>query len=169
LSKEIALTAINQNTIAIGTLPRVRETLEGGTHVAADLTGLLSQKESAVASFALRAPGVISKWLPLDNDQLGKSLNSIQMVSGSLDVAAAGTTLQLMARLRTAEQAQDLKDTVDGLQMVGKAFLGKAKRTDQQVYSRMLNNAKVLLRGNELAIDLTVPQSDIDILIAGIK
>ena len=83
--------------------------------------------------------------------------------------AAAGTTLQLMARLRTAEQAQDLKDTVDGLQMVGKAILGKAKRTDQQVYSRMLNNAKVLLRGNELAIDLTVPQSDIDILIAGIK
>jgi hypothetical protein len=169
LSKEIAVADIDNNTVAIGTLDRVRETLEGRTHVAADLTGLLSQKETAVSSFSARSPGGMSKWLPLENDHLGTNLNAIQVVAGSLDVAAAGTTLQLMARTKTAEQAQGLKETLDGLQMVGKAFLSKAKRTDQQVYSRMLNNAKLGLHLNELTLELMVPQSDIDILVAQIK
>jgi hypothetical protein len=169
LSKEVAVADIDNNTVAIGSFARVRETLEGRTHVSADLTSLLSQKETAVSSFAARSPGGMSKWLPLDDDQLGTNLNAIQLVSGSLDVAAAGTTLQLFARTKTADQAQGLKETLDGLQMVGKAFLSKAKRADQQVYSRMLNNAKLGVHANELTLELMVPQSDIDILVAQIK
>ena len=58
---------------------------------------------------------------------------------------------------------------VAGLQMIGRTFLGGSKRADQQVYARMLKNAKIDNRGNDVTIDLLVPQTDIDILIASVK
>ncbi|HRI04437.1 MAG TPA: hypothetical protein PLL77_11905 [Pyrinomonadaceae bacterium] len=169
LSKEIAVTSIDANTLAIGTLPRVRETLEGKTHASADLTSLLSQKETAVMSFATRIPGGMSALLPLDNDEIGNNINSIQVMAGSLDVAASGTNLQVMARTAKADQAQSLKEMLDGLKMLGGAILGGSKRSDQQVYSRMIKNAKIASRANEVTLDLLVPQADIDILVASIK
>ena len=169
LSKEIAVTSIDANTLAIGTLPRVRETLEGKSHASADLTSLLSQKETAVMSFATRIPGGMGALIPLDNDEIGNNINSIQVMAGSLDVAATGTNLQVMARTAKADQAQSLKEMLDGLKMLGGAFLGGSKRADQQVYSRMIKNAKIASRANEVTLDLLVPQADIDILVASIK
>ncbi len=169
IASEIAVTALDGNTLAIGTPVRVRETIEGASHVGADLTDILSAKETAVMSFAAKTPGGMSKLVSLDNDELGATIDSIQYLSGSLDVAAAGTSLQLMARTAKPEQALALKDTLEALQIVGKAFLGGSKRADQQVYSRMVKNAKFDLKGNDVTLDLTVPQADIDILIAKIK
>ena len=169
LTKEVAVTALDRNTLVIGTLPRVRDTLAGETHVSADITGLLSQKETAVMTFAMRPPGGMVTMLPLDDDELGKNLDSIQFISGSLDIAAIGTSLQVLARTKKAEQATGLKDTLAGLQMIGRSFLGGSKRADQQVYARMLKNAKIDSRGTDVTLDLLVPQADIDILVAGIK
>jgi hypothetical protein len=169
LSKEIAVTSIDANTLAIGTLPRVRETLEGKTHASADLTSLLSQKETAVMSFATRIPGGMGALIPLDNDEIGNNINAIQVMAGSLDVAATGTNLQVMARTAKVDQAQSLKEMLDGLKMLGGAFLGGSKRSDQQVYGRMIKNAKIANRANEVTLDLLVPQADIDILVASIK
>ena len=90
-----------------------------------------------------KTPGGMSKLLPLDNDELGKNIDSIQYVSGSVDVATAGTSLQVMARTKKAGAGSGLKDTLEGLQIVGKAFLGGSKRPDQQVYGRMLKKCQV--------------------------
>ncbi|MGH9820451.1 MAG: hypothetical protein ACRD43_09815, partial [Pyrinomonadaceae bacterium] len=68
-----------------------------------------------------------------------------------------------------ADQAQSLLDTLQGLQVIGKAFLGGAKGQDKEVYARMIDNAKFARVVNEVTFDLAVPQSDIDILIGGIK
>jgi len=75
----------------------------------------------------------------------------------------------MMARTAKPDQARGLKDTIDGLQLVGQAFLGNSKRADQQVYGRMLKSAKVGLRGSDLTLDVSVPQTDIDILLGGVK
>ena len=166
---EIAVSALDANTVAIGTPMRVRETIEGASHVGADLTELLSTKETAVMSFAAKAPVGMSKLAELEIDELGATMDSIRYLSGSLDVAAAGTSLQLMARTTKPEHALALKDTLEGLQMIGKAILGNSKRPDQQLYGRLVKNAKFGRNGNDVALDLTVPQADIDILIAKIK
>ncbi len=168
-SKEIAVTALDGNTLAMGSLERVRETIEGKTHVGADIAGLLSQKETAIGSFAVSLPNKVSALFGLDNDQLSRSFDSIQMISGSAEVAATGTTLQMVARTKRADQAQDLKDTLEGMRILGNAFLGNAKGADKQVFSRMIKNARIDSHGNDVTLDLTVPQSDIDVLVAGIK
>lgn len=169
LMKEVAVTTFDKNTLVLGSLARVRETLEAASHVGADLSGLLSVKETAVMSFALKTPGGLSKMLPLDNDELGANIDAIQYLAGSIDVAAVGTSLQMMARTQKPEQAQGLKDTLEGLQIVGGAIFGGSKRPDQKIYARMIKSAKFENRGNELTLDLLVPQADIDALIAGNK
>lgn len=169
LQREIAVSALNNNTLVIGTVGRVRETLEARSHVGADVTALLAAKEMAVVNFAFKTSGRMSKLLPLEVDMLGKSLDTIQYVTGSLDVAATGTTLQATARTRLPHDAAQLKDTFDVLKNMGGALLGNSKKPNQAVYGRVLNNAKVTLRGNDVSLDLTVPQSDIDAMVAGIK
>lgn len=169
LTKEIAVTALDANTLVLGNLTRVRETLEAKTRPSADLTAKLMQNSSAVMSFAVKTPDGMSKFLPLENDEFGKNVDSIRFLSGALDVTNVGTSLQVTAQTLKAEQAEGLRSTLEGLQMLGKAILGGSKRTDQQVYGRMVKAAKISSRGSEVTLDLLVPQADIDVLIAGVK
>jgi hypothetical protein len=169
LSREIAVTAIDQKTLVLGGLDRVRETLEHKSRIAADLSGLLSVSETAVATFAAKPAGKMSKLLPLDVDLLGNNLDSIQYLSGSLDVAPIGTTLQVVARTRLPHQALALKDTLDVLQNMGGGLLGASKKPNQQTYARLIKGVRSNVRGSDLTIDVTVPQSDIDALVSGIK
>ncbi len=169
LTHDVAVTAIDGNTLAFGSLARVRETLDGKTHVSADLTALLGLNETSIADFALKTPTGMSKLLPLDNDELGANIDSIRFVSGSVAVSTAGTSLQVIARTVKPDQAQGLFETIDGLKMLGKAFFGGSKRPDQKVYARLIENAKVSVRGNAVTLELLVPQSDIDALIGAVK
>jgi len=170
ITKEVAVTALDKNTLVIGSLARVRATVEATSHVGADITGLLTVKENAVMCFAFKTPsGGMSKMLPLDNDEFGTNIDSIRYVSGSLDIEATGTSVQMIARTAKPEQASDLKDTLDGLQVVGGAIFGGSKRPDQKLYGRLIKNAKFEARGTDVTLDLLIPQADIDQLIGGIK
>jgi hypothetical protein len=168
-SKEFAIATVDRTTVAIGTPSRVRETLLGGTHTSAELNGLLAARADSMASFAGRVPSDVSGLLPVENDDLGANIQSIQLMAGTLDVTAVGATVKTMARTKRPEQASALKDTLDGLQSIFGAVLGNSKKPDQQVYARMVKSAKFTSLGNEVNLDLTVPQADIDALIGGIK
>ena len=120
-------------------------------------------------TFAGQMPAGTAKLLPLDNDEIGKTISSIRYVAGSVDMNDGGALLRILARTLQADQAQSLLDMVQGLQMVGKAFLSSSKRPDQQVFARMLENARFTRQGNDVSLELSVAQSDIDVLVAGIK
>ena len=167
--EEIAITALDANTIAFGTIARVRETIAAKSTVSPELIGLLPVERSAIFAFAGKMPADTSKMLPLDNDELGKTIASIRYVSGWMDMTDAGALLRLMARTLQSDQAQNLFDTLQGLQMMGKAFLGNSKKPEQLVLARMVEGAKIDHQNNDVTIDLQVPQSDIDLLIGMIK
>ncbi|HVF47553.1 MAG TPA: hypothetical protein VNA17_08315, partial [Pyrinomonadaceae bacterium] len=169
LTRDVAVASLDRNTLVLGAHSKVRETLEGKSRITADISSLLPAREAAVVTFAMKTPAGLSKLLPLDNDELGANIDSIRYVSGWLDVTASGATLQMLARATRPDQAAGLKETLEGLQMIGGAFLGSSKRADQQVYGRMIKNARFEARGTDLTLDLTVSQSDIDILIGGMK
>jgi hypothetical protein len=169
LTQEIAVTSFDANTLAFGTVARLRQAVEAKTRIGADVSGLLDRKQGSVMNFAAKLPGGMSAFLPLDNDELGKNIDAIQYLSGSMDVAGANTILQLTAKTERAEQAQGLAETLEGLQMVGKAIIGGMRGADKKVYARMIENAKFTRAANELTLDLQVPQSDIDVLIGAQK
>jgi hypothetical protein len=165
LSKEMAAVAMDANTLAFGDVDKVKETAAGSSKVDKELTGLLSKTVAPVATFAARVPEGMSAFLPLDNDELGKNIDSIKLMYGSMDVTSAGTNLNATVRTLQADQALSLKETLDGLQMLGKMFLGSSKRADQQVYARLIENVKFASKGTEVSMSLAIAQNDIDFLI----
>ncbi len=169
MTKDVAVTAFDEKTLVMGSLARVTETLEGKSRVAADVAGLLSAKGTEIVTFAARTPNGMGTLVPLENDEFGKNIDSIQYLSGSLDMVAAGASLAVAARTKKAEQAQALRETLDGLMMVGKAIFGNSKRPDQQIYGRLLKAARVDSKGTDVSLDILVAQADIDALIATVK
>lgn len=165
LSREVAVTTYDDKTLAFGTPARVREAFETKTRISSDVLGLVNRNANAVVSFGGNVPNGLSQFLPFENDEIGRNLDAIRQISGGLNVGGASAALSLSARTLRDEQAQGLKETVEGLQMLGKAFLGGSKSPDKQVYARMVENAKISRAGNEVSFDLQVPQTDIDVLV----
>ncbi|HTH51286.1 MAG TPA: hypothetical protein VL501_05105 [Pyrinomonadaceae bacterium] len=169
ITTHVAVAAYDKNSLVLGSLERVRETLEGRTHPGVDITSLLMRSPAATVNFALKTPTGLDTFFKLGNDEFGRNLRSIQYVAGSMDVNAAGASLNVAAKTLERAQADQLKSTLDGLQMLGGAMFGNAKSADKQVYGRMIKNAKITQTGSEVTLDVQVPQADIDTLVSGIK
>lgn len=166
---EIAVTVYDSNTIAFGSMPMLRPTLEGKTKLGSDISTLLNGQAPAVVNFASKMPAGMKSFLPIENDELGKNIESIRYIFGRMDVAAGSATVQTTARTQTAANATGLHETLEGLQLLGKAFLGSTNTPDKQVYSRMIDNARFTAKGTDVTLDLAIPQSDLDILVSKIK
>ena len=168
--RETAVAVLDDNTVAFGDLILVRQTIGAQkTAVSNELTALLAKNETAVVNFAGRMPGGLGTLVPLENDELGKNIDSIRFVYGGADIVGDAAALNVTARTLQSQQATSLLETLEGLQVLGKALLGGSKGPDKQVYARMIENAKFSTSGNEVTLNLQVPQSDIDILLAGLK
>ena len=165
LSRELAVTAYDGNTLAIGSAARIRETLQSKTRVNSQLLDLVYRKQNAVMSFGANLPNGLSGLIDLDNDEFGKNLDAIRQIYGTFDVSGESSNLSVMAKTLKPEQAQNLLDTLNGLQMIGKNLLGSSNGADKKVYARMVDTAKISRSGNEIMLNLQVPQTDINVLI----
>lgn len=164
--KEIAVVAYDDNTLAAGSPARVRDTLNLKPRVGnAALTNLINRKPNAIAAFAVNLPSGLSNLVGLGNDEFGKTLDSIRQIRGSMELNNGETAVSMTAKTSKVEDAQNLRDTLQMLQMMGKSLLGGSQRADRQVYSRMVDNAKISLAQTEVLFDLQVPQTDINILL----
>jgi hypothetical protein len=165
LSGEMAIASFDANTVAFGKTERVKETLEGKTHAAPEVLGLMSGNAVSMVSFGANTPSGMSQFIDLDNDEFGKILKSIKAMSGSMDVAEGFASISLNAKTSQNQQATDLEDTLLGLKEVGKVLLGGSKGADKQVYNRVLESAKITRKLSEVRVGIQVSQGDIDILM----
>jgi hypothetical protein len=166
---DLAIAAVDSNTVVFGYASRVRETLEAKSKVSDELLSLLAKKPAGIANFAAKVPGGMSSLLPLDNDDLGMMINSVKAVYGAADVANGQAAVSLTAVTEKAEQAEELKGTLEGLKSLGQSVLGVSNGADKKLYARLLSNVKLANVGNELSLDLAIPQGDIDAIVAIIK
>ncbi|HMO82451.1 MAG TPA: hypothetical protein PKD24_16880 [Pyrinomonadaceae bacterium] len=165
-SSEISISAVDSNTVAIGSPERVRTLIGARSKVGSDITRLLDRKPFAVINFAGKAPGGLKSYLPLESDDLGKSIDAIRFAYGSMDVANGEMAMSLSARLERLSQAEQLYDTLELMKAFGGGALGNSQRADQQLYARLIQSVKLSRNGNEISLDLAIPQSDVDLLIA---
>ncbi len=169
LSRELAITALDNETMALGSIPQMRSMLEAKTKLGPEISYLVSRKAGSIISFGAVVPEGLSGLIDLDNDALGKNLDSIRKVAASMDVAGGNTSVWVSAKTVDAAQAKELKMTLDDLQQVGKILLGSSKGADKRVYTRMVENAKIAQNGTEVSLDLKVPQADMDVLVGQLK
>lgn len=166
-SNEIAVSAFDKDIVAFGPAERVRKAIRTGPRVGLSVLSLPGLQRGGLASFGARMTVSMSKFIPLDVDELGQNIDSIKFLSGFMDLGAGGNTVvQVKARTTLPAQAQELHTALNDLQDLGKMLIGGARGPDKAVYARMIENAKFTRAGNEITLDLQVPQADINILVA---
>lgn len=164
VSKEMALTTWDANTLLAGTPARVREAIGATPRMGADLIAMVSRNPSAMMSFGAKLPTGLADFLPLDIDELGESLKGIRELSGWMDVANGMTSLSVDAKTAEQTQAKTLHATLTSLKGFAGLLTG-SKRADQKVYGKMIENVKLAQTGNNVSLDLSVPQSDINVIL----
>ena len=165
LNKEMALTVYDNNTLVIGSLARVREMFESKTRISAEVLALAWRKPNAIANFGALLPNGLAQFMDiLDDDLLGNSLSGIRQLSGAMDMTGESATVSIVAKTVDPAQAKTLRDTLAGLQGFA-GVLKSSQKEDQKIYGRMLENVKIAQSGNQLTLDLAVPQTDINTLV----
>lgn len=165
LSKDIAMAAYDSNTIVFGMPSRVIETVENTPRISNDVLGLLNRKPTSIVNMGAKVPFGLSRFLPLDNDELGKDLDSIRQMQASMDVNEGNTIVSVLAKTAQVGQAESLEENLSALQMVFSRILKGMKGDDKKVYGKTLGNMEIKRRTDEVMLDLVVPQSDIDVII----
>jgi len=165
LESELAVTDYDKNTLAVGTVKRVKEAISESTRVSGDVLSLLKRKPNSIANMGAVLPNGLSKFIELDNDELGNTLDSIRQLQGSMDVDDGNTMVAIMAKTADSDQAENLEMTLSGFQMLGKAFLGRSDKPKNKVYAKMVEDAQIARDENAVMLDLSVAQSDLNVII----
>ena len=126
-------------------------------------------KGPAVANFAAKMPANSGALVPLDNDELSKAINSIRYVFGSMDVTADAAVMDMSARTGQEAEARSLLETMQGLQMVGKALLGSSKKPENAIFVRLIDGLKMSQTTTDVNLTLSIQQADINTLVGMIK
>lgn len=167
--RDIAVAILDDKTLAFGDLDRVRATLEARTRVGSDLTSLLQRNPASVAAFSAKPPAGLKAFLPLEDDNLGRSIDAVRYVYGNLDVTADSAIIRVTGRTQQNKDAEALYDYLDVFRGLGKMAVSLSKKPEKEVYARMLENVKFSVKANEVLVDLTVSKNDIDVLAGLIK
>jgi hypothetical protein len=174
---ELAVSALDANTLAIGKPALVRAAIDSsagrGARVSNELVQMASGNPNAMMAFAANVPRSIMSdigLLGVDNDEITKSVASIRQTYGSLGMTANGFDLQTVVRTENADQARSLSDTVSAAKELAGAFASQMSGSDDK--GRLVKNAleslKVTTQGNEIQIRMELAQADITTLVRGL-
>lgn len=166
LDRELALVAPDTETAVIGSPEKVGEFLQKSSRVAPEIVTQLNRRQDALMRMVVVTPKGLEEFIRLDDDTLGDDLGAIRIISGSLQVGPKGVTIAMSARISNATSAVSLKETLDGFKSVFPSVLAGQRGDDKKIYGRMVESIRLSRTGTMINLDLTVPQADIDALLA---
>ena len=163
---KLALTVLDNNTIAIGELEGVRAAIDaslGRERVDDELVRLATQTPNAVVGFSGKIPqGLAGK--ASSNSAIEKYFASIRMFYGSFN--ANGTDAETLVTLRTetTEQASEIGqalNTIKSLSAFGfsQSSGGNAAKADS--IADVLKGLSITTNGNEVQINVKIPQGSV--------
>lgn len=165
-SEEVAVTAYDANTLAFGTFERLKLLLtDGAPRVDAALLSAMGRNPNAVMSFAAKFPNGLSGLIKLEDDDLGRNLNSIRQVAGTIDFTGENVSISAAAQTLDVARAEGLNRNLNDLLTAGKYFLSGSKNPKSKSYTRMMESAKITRSGSEVLLNLLIAQSDINLLM----
>lgn len=164
---ELAICALDQNTLALGTAANVRAAIDAGRRgrAAADLISLAAHDPSAVIGFGANVPRELHAKMNVGNDTIAKDVGSIRQAYGSIGSTQGNVTLMIVARTDSAGAAKNLGDTVEGLRQLGSMVMPRIAQPRRALAESALDNLKITARGNELEIRTQVAAANLAALI----
>ncbi|MBV9210337.1 MAG: hypothetical protein JOZ52_06890 [Acidobacteria bacterium] len=166
---EVAVTALDANTLAIGQPARVRAAIDAGKgrgRVAESLTQLATRTPDAVVGFGANSPANVSKYFGLDaTDDIAKTIDTIRQVYGSVTSAGGGFEMQAFARTDNQAQAQEVYNTLAGFKDLGGFFVANLSGDKGKLAKSALDNLKITKEANEVQLRLALAQADVAMLV----
>lgn len=166
--RDLAVAALNANTVAVGTPATVRAAIDAGRTLRRDsveLIGLATRDPQAVVGFGAHVPQSVWAGLNLGTDAIAQDTGSIRQAYGSIGTSATDVSLTLVARTETPANAKNLGDTLNGLkQLAGFAIMNMSG--DQRALAQSaLSNLTINSRANEVEVRTKVAAANLASLI----
>ena len=167
---DLAATAIDGNTLALGNLESVRGVIDANRtrkHANPELLALATRDPNAIVGFGGNVSPLLLENLSLSNDSIARELTAVRQVYGTLGMSTTDLELMVAARTVDSASAKNLGDTVEGLKQLGGLFVGRLAAAKGTLAKAALNNLKITTLGNELQLKTAVAQSQVTPLMGG--
>jgi hypothetical protein len=164
---EVAVTSIDDKTLAVGKLSSVKAALDS---VAAKKTGnaalneLATKNPNAVVSFGGNVPTNVAELIGVEDD-LANQINSIKQAYGSIGMNATNYELALTARALTAKDAKALFDLLEVLKSLGTGFLQNRNDDLSKIGAGLIGGLKTKNDGKDIHLIIEMKQSDVNGLL----
>lgn len=164
---EVAVVALDNNTLAIAKPAQLRTTLAAPakTRVKTEFTDYFTRKPTAVVNFAGNIPAEMISLADFGNDQINKIVGSLRQVYGTVDTNGSDASLALAAQTATDAQAQELAELLQTLQSLGKNFLGAKQGARDQAIARIVETLSISQNANRVQLEAIVPPDALSNLI----
>lgn len=155
---------LGNKRLAIGDLPALKAVLDGNTkgNQAAFGQTLKEAKATGLVRFAGNLPEGLRTMLA-SQGELFSQVAAVKTIFGSLDLNTDNSAT-LAARLRTAsaKDAGQLKESLNGLLVLGKGFLGGTDDPTMKLYGQLLDQVKLGIETSDVSLLLQLPKELMD-------
>ena len=158
--KDLAVAALNANTVAVGTPATVRAAIDAGRtprRNGADLVALATRDSQAVIGFGANVPKALWSNLNLGTDAMAQDASSIRQAYGSVGTTATDVSLVIVARTETPAAAKNLGETLTGLKQLAGLLVMRMSADKRELAQSALANLTINSRANEVECMLTTP------------
>lgn len=169
--RELAVAALNANTLALGDLQRVRGAIDAskGTRRAnAELISLASQNANAIVGFGGNVTPKMLEHLRIGNDAVAKDLSAVRQIYGFVGMTEKDVEVLAAARTADPNSARSLGTTVEGLTAIAGLFANRLPAARAALAKSALGNLKVTVQGNDLQLRTAVAQAEVGPVIRGL-
>lgn len=162
--RDLAITALNTNTVALGTPETVRRAIDAGRTArrdSVDLVSLATRDRQGVIGFGANVPKAIWSGLNLGTDAIAQDVGSIRQAYGSVGTTATDVALTIVARTETPASAKSLGDTLTGLKQLAGLLVMNMKADRRALAQSAVANLTINTRTNEVEIRTQVAASNL--------
>ena len=167
---DLAVAALDSNTVALGKLERVRAALDaagtGGVRVSPDIAALATRNPAAVIGLGGNVPRSAFAGVQFPSDQLSRSANSIRQLYGSVATNESGFQVESVLRTETVAEARSLGETISGLKGLAGGLIGfRFQEPKAGLLRSVINATRVAATGSEVQITLDLKQDGLAALL----
>lgn len=162
--RDLAITALNANMVAVGTPATVRAVIDAGRTPRRDsveLVSMATRDPQAVIGFGANVTKALWANLNLGTDAIAKDVGSIRQAYGSVGTTATDVAVTIVARTDTPASAKGLSDTLTGLKQLA-GFLVMSMNADRRALAQSaVANLTINARTNEVEIRTQVTAANL--------
>ena len=166
--RDLAITALNANTVALGTPETVRTAIDAGRTArrdSIDLVLLATRDRQAVIGFGANVPKTLWSSLNLGTDAIAQDVGSIRQAYGSVGTTETDVALTIVARTETPASAKSLGDTLTGLKQLAGMLVLSMKADRRALAQSAVANLTINTRTNEVEIRTQVAAANLALIM----